>query len=279
MVGAISTHSGNTLCNDRVGDLSVKQLFQESLEFSYNPEGKFQELENKFVNSCSDGQDDGKLSGGEKFSAILLGATNHFLEEVRNTKKLIKEHPVETILASAATVVAFICVMSTPIAPFVATALTIFGVVKGLIGMIKSVKEIISSCKESKNAKTDTEAKQIFSNIGDSGAGFVENAILTVMSGKGLKGSLNKTTFSQNCKKMHSMADKDIIENASDLVNGKNDIFDKDVFDEFMDKTNTIANTLVQSSEEPFGLMKDVTLFVSSPLLASLNYMRKSSAN
>ena len=140
MVGAISAQNAGSFYNK-----IDKDALKTAMKGATDPLEMLKENDDKFISSCSDGQDDGKLSFKEKASAFGRGVINHFTEGFRNLKKLVVEHPVESLLVAGGCLAVGAIAISVLGAPLVLGALAVGGVVMGVKGMISCGKEMISS--------------------------------------------------------------------------------------------------------------------------------------
>lgn len=148
--------------------------------------------ENEF--SCTDSNDDGKLSFKEKFLTFNKGVIDKAKEQISDIYKKVKEHPIETVCASAATVAG-----TAAVGALVAGALTIpfvagfglagcaLGVVTGGYQLARGIGSVAKNYDEYKNAQTDDKAKSALHSMGGSTTEAVEGGAVLASSLFGLK--------------------------------------------------------------------------------------------
>ena len=134
-----------------------------------------------FANTCTDGSDDGQISGVSKFLNICEGVLGMGVNMVKGAIK----HPFKTAITMAAC-----CI------PVVGPAI---GIGLGCYGVYNSVKQIGTALEVANSATTDAEAKAAFENIGSGTAGAALSAVAIKGSAgimknqlKGLKKVYNK---------------------------------------------------------------------------------------
>ena len=123
-----------------------------------------------FANTCTDGSDDGQISGVSKFLNICEGVLGMGVNMVKGAIK----HPFKTAITMAAC-----CI------PVVGPAI---GIGLGCYGVYNSVKQIGTALEVANSATTDAEAKAAFENIGSGAAG----AALSAVAIKGSAGLMKK---------------------------------------------------------------------------------------
>lgn len=226
---------------------------------NYNPfqaAEKINELDEKltekgdtFISECTDGEDDGKLSFGEKVKCFSKGFVDHFKEGFYAIKSLIKEHPKETLIAALLCITVGVLAMALVGAPVIVAGLSIIGISLGIKEILKDIKNIYQASKQAKNATSDSQAKQAYSNIGNNSADFVQNAVQVYVGCKGL--SANIKTI--NAAKIAETSDE-VACNAENIIqrslNNKLSSDEIEVIKESVNHTGEIANSALPFLEK-----------------------------
>lgn len=162
-----------------------------------------------FMENCTDGVDDGKLSLGEKAKSFKTGITNKIKNQLKNIfSGIFKENRLPVVVAGALlagiTFLAGAAGFTTLIAGL-GYAVTGFGI----YNIIKTGKEMFDSSKEAKNATTDVEAKQAYAKIGGKSFEMIENIGL-------VSGGVQCIKSAHSVKSLKNVSKHDITHNLID---------------------------------------------------------------
>lgn len=250
MVSNVSSASNPFLVNQYIDANQQSEVV--STQYLTSEEKDTVELSSKKSNKkeycCTDGNDDGKLSFKEATSCIFDGIVKNikgrFSKENQGMiRKAMKEHPVLTTLMITGVAAASIGIMLSPVGPLVCTLLGAFGFAIATQQLIDSSSDVLDAIKVAKNAQSDKEAKEAFSDIGDNGVDVVESAVALYSSAKTLSASyevIDKTLdIANNIDDAQQMIDqsKQIYDDVINIVENR------DVVKEMSKKS--IANRIV----------------------------------
>lgn len=155
--GNVATFAGNKL------KTAVKDEVAAVKEDIKAPEEE--QKVDKFIMTCSDGKDDGKIGLGESVKSFGSGIVNSVVTKVKGLKEDILDRPIRSIAVAGLGVAALAGVASLLSAPLV-SALGTLGFLYGAFQVGKSGVDVIKSAGHLKNAKTDAEAKAAIANMG-----------------------------------------------------------------------------------------------------------------
>lgn len=155
--GNVATFAGNklkTAVKDEVA--AVKQDIKTPEE---------EQKVDKFIMTCSDGKDDGKIGLWDSVKAFGSGIVNSVVTKVKGLKEDILDRPIRSVVVAGLGVAALAGVASLLSAPLV-SALGTIGFLYGVFQVGKSGVDVIKSAGDLKNARTDAEAKAAIANMG-----------------------------------------------------------------------------------------------------------------
>lgn len=246
---AIQSKNGVTVQNNQVsfGKAKPKEKVDE-----------FVSKDKEFLSTCTDGQDDGKISFKEGAKAFLGGVTNHYLGFIEEAKDYVKENPVKTAAITVGAIALGTMAIATFGVPVVFSALSILGITLGVKGIYNSVKGAINNIKNAKNAQTDAEKKQALYGLGGNSAEFVDSSLEIYGGVKGLRAGVNAISQIDDYANMTD----DIPKNVEDLLKkaetGSLTQEEKDILKEFYDKKDEIWDALKNSKNSKMSIANGI---------------------
>lgn len=248
MVNCVNNYGSSVYLNKVNLGISETKNQQASSGVS-KPKEKLDEFISKdkeFLSTCTDGQDDGKISFKEGAKAFLGGIANHYFDFVDDITDFVKENPLKSAALTAGALAIGGIALATFGAPLVLGMLSTAGIVFGVKSVINGAKGAVNNIKDAKNATTDAEKKAALYGLGGNSAEFVDGALAIYGGAKGVKEAATLLSQADDCARVipDIASGDDIYDGVKDLLKKAEDgSLSKEEFDvlkEFIDKKDDI---------------------------------------
>lgn len=241
-------YSNNVI--DKTFNLENEKLQNDNKKVSFDSSkakekvDEFISKDKEFLSTCTDGQDDGKVSFKEGAKAFLGGVANHYMGYIEGAKNFVKENPIKAAALAVGALAVGVVAVSLFGAPILMAGLSAVGVVAGVKAVYNGVKGGIKNIQNAKNAQTDAEKKEALYGLGDNSAEIIDGTIALYGGVKGLKVAHSKISnvddYMRNIADSADDIDKNLDDFLKKIENGSISDDELDVLKSYIEKKDEL---------------------------------------